>query len=90
MTAVTKCETKKKTKYSQACTQKGMMFVPLVVDSLGAWGDEAIQVIKKIAGGLAARGDEHSEEQSRRIFQRLSVSLQRRNGAMFVDRMYET
>lgn len=69
------------------CREKGVKFVPLVVESFGAWCDESRQVIQQIAG-LGAPREEGSLPQDaiRFLFQRLSIELVRSNAQSLLNR----
>jgi hypothetical protein len=41
--------------YGAACAEAGMQLSPVCVDTFGAWGPQAYDVMKKIAGGLRKR-----------------------------------
>ena len=75
-------------KYDLRCRARNMDFVPVVIESFGGLHSDAVDVVKKIALGLSARGSFYSEaEECAHLFQRLSVHLQRCNGSMIAARM---
>ena len=53
----------------------GGLFFPLVVESLGVWSDEAIDIIKSIGGLQGQRLGISPNESTQHLFQRLAVSL---------------
>ena len=60
---------------SNYCKAVGKMFLPLVVETFGAWDLGAIKVLKKIAGRAAPRkGTDYSVE-VKFLFQKPSVAL---------------
>ena len=74
-------------KYGEKCLQEGFCFVPLPVDSLGAFHDRAIQEIKKLGSILARNTGEEDSVAIRHFFQRLSVMLAKGNSAIILTRM---
>ena len=70
----------------ELCSREGINFLPIAVESLGAWHKSAIAEVKKIA---SAKARQHGEEESveiGRLFQRLSVALMRGNCALLNNR----
>ena len=79
-----------------------MVFVPLVVETLGGWEEQGEKQIKRIGAALArqagqeevkklasAQARQTGEDQSevtRHIYQRLSVILARGNAALLLNR----
>ena len=43
----------KDTGAGEACRRKGITLMPVVVESLGGWGKEAVRVVRRLAGALA-------------------------------------
>ena len=71
----------------EPCNRQGIVFLPLAVESLGAWHPLAVKELKKLASAKARHtGDDESVETSR-LFQKLSVALQRGNAALFNNRV---
>ena len=70
----------------ELCSREGINFLPIAVESLGAWHKSAITEVKKIA---SAKARQHGEEESveiGRLFQKLSVALMRGNCALLNNR----
>lgn len=57
----------------------GVSFIPLVVESLGGWSDEAAHNITRIGRLLGQRSGSPPAETTSHLFQRLSISLWRGN-----------
>ena len=71
----------------EPCNRQGIVFLPLAVESLGAWHPQAVKEVKKLASAKARHtGDDESIETTR-LFQKLSVALQRGNAALFNNRV---
>ena len=68
------------------CQVNGVVFVPLVVETLGSWDVDAIFHLRSIAKMSASRSSPHPETSSRQLFQRLSVLLQRANAGLIAAR----
>ncbi len=79
--AATAYENVKRRTYGPAVQEQVHNFVPLIVDSLGAWGKSALPTLKFLAAAFASRRAEaHGEIWRGRsiFFATLSLSLQRR------------
>ena len=70
----------------EACHNQGIVFVPLAVESLGAWHPTAIAEVKKLGSALARHNGEEESTTTSRLFQRLSICLMRGNAALFNNR----
>ena len=64
---------------AEACKREGIVFLPLVVESLGGWHKVAERKIKKLA---AAKERQEEEEAVKHAFTRLSVLLMHGNAAI--------
>ncbi len=67
-------EDRKMAAHSDACRAAGILFVPLVVETLGGWSDEAIRTIRRIGRQQGQRMGILPEESTRHLFQRLAIS----------------
>ena len=74
-------------KHGPPCRLAGMVFVPLVVDTLGGWEEQAVLQIKKVGAALARQTGQDEGEKQRHLFQRLAVLLAKGNSALFLNRM---
>ena len=70
----------------EACNRQGIVFLPLAVESLGAWHPSAISEVKKLGSALARHTGEEESTTISRLFQRLSICLMRGNAALFNNR----
>ena len=68
-------------KSREPCNRQGIVFLPLAVESLGAWYPLAVKEVKKLASAKAR----HSRPLD--CFKKLSVALQRGNAALFNNRV---
>ena len=73
--------------HQEACQAVGMSFVPLVVESLGGWSEEAALTISRIGHLLGQRTGSPPGETTRHLFQRLSVALWRGNATLWLNRL---
>ena len=71
--------------HQEACQAVGMSFVPLVVESLGGWSEEAALTISRIGRLLGQRTGSSPGETTRHLFQRLSVALWRGNATLWLN-----
>ena len=82
-------EQRKSTKvrvHADACRREGIQFCPLVVETFGGWDGEAVDFLKKLARHSARRWGKNDAIQIKHFFQQLSVTLQRGNAALLVER----
>ena len=70
----------------EACRQEGIAFIPLPVETLGAWHPQAVDTIKRIASAAAKETHKDIAESTKHFFQRLSVLLVKDNSALFLSR----
>ena len=70
----------------QACNQQGIVFLPLAVESLGAWHKSAISEIKKLGSALSRHTGEEEITTTRHLFQQLSIALVKGNTALLNNR----
>ena len=70
----------------QPCHDQGIVFLPLAVESLGAWHKSAIAEVKKLGSSLARHTGEEESVTINHLFQRLSIDLMRGNAALFNNR----
>ena len=77
----------KMSKYFDACREQGIHFLPLPVETLGAWHPLAIKAIEKLGRQLGRATGREGEETVRHLFQRLSVLLMKGNAALILGRI---
>ena len=61
-----------------------VVFVPLVMETLGGWCDEAIRTIRRIGHQQGQRLGIPPAESTRHLFQRLAISLWRGNATLWL------
>ena len=70
----------------QSCAQVNVSFIPLAVETLGAWHPEAIHHLTRIARSLARQSAAPESVTMKHFFQKLAVTLQRANATMILSR----
>ena len=70
-------EDRKMAAHADACQAVGVVFVPLVMETLGGWCNEAIRTIRRIGRQQGQRLGIPPAESTRHLFQRLAISLWR-------------
>ena len=73
--------------HSAACHSVGVSFIPLVVEALGGWDEEAVATIRSVGRLLGQRVGIPPAESSRHLFQRLAIALWRGNAALWIRRL---
>ena len=63
----------------ERCRELGWACIPLVVETYGCWGTEAIQALSRLATRLSTRQGRPKSLVSNEIFGRLSLALVRAN-----------
>ena len=71
----------------EACTRQGISLMPVVVESLGGWGEEAVRVVRRLAGALARHTGQDEDEVLKFQFGKIANSLQRGNSTILAARM---
>ena len=84
--ALEKMKVAKNNKHFHNCRRQNIVFVPLVVETLGGWDPEAAFHLKSIAEKTAHRSNQRPNYVVKHFFQRLSVILQRANSALIATR----
>ena len=70
------------------CKQLGWWCIPLVVETYGAWGAEAIEVFLTVTSRLAVRTNSTKPKALATLYGRLSMILVRANAGAIVMRSY--
>jgi len=79
-------EEKKRDKYSQLVSSGRYTFVPIAIETLGAWGPSAQEICAEIGGTIARRtGDMRSSSFLR---QRLNIAVQKGNAAAVLGTLH--
>ena len=66
-------ERRKDAKYLEACRQQGIDFIPLCVETFGAWGSLALSHFRTLIERLAVLSGRSRSQESTYFFQRLST-----------------
>ena len=75
-------------KYSNALSDSSLMLTPIVAETFGAWSKASYDFISDLSRWLAARDPSSSLSAIRsKLFQRVSVILQRANARMLMSRI---
>ena len=72
----------KNDKYRELCRAQDILFVPLIVETHGAWTHEAVKVFKRLAEFTAAREQSTIAHAYKKIMERMSAVLQIGNARM--------
>ena len=88
--ALTVAHNRKLDKAWEQCHRAGIAFIPVAVESLGAWHKSAITEVKKLGSAKARQNGEEESVEISRLFQKLSVALMRGNCALFNNRVPST
>ena len=67
--------------HAEACRSVGVSFIPLVMESVGGWSDEAADTIGSLMGQHLGISPAQS---TRHLFQRCAISLWRGNAALWI------
>ena len=84
--AVSEAHKRKLDKSWESCNRQGICFLPIAVESLGAWHPSAVVELKRLGSALARHKGEEEGVTIGRLFQKLSVCLMRGNAALFNNR----
>ena len=87
--AVETAHSKKVKKYRERCEREGLVFLPLAVDTLGGWHEEALEVIDKLGRQLARVVGRDEGDTVQHLKERLGVVLLRDNTGLLSSRAPE-
>ena len=73
-------------KYTEACMTEGIVFQPLVVETLGGWDKGAEATIARVGKAMALESGQTANEVVRHLFGRLSVLLMRGKSCLLLSR----
>ena len=68
-------EERKRAAHAEACHSVGVSFIPLVIESLGGWSDQAADTIRCFGRLLGQRLGTDIADTATHLFQRLSIRL---------------
>ena len=77
--------------HSEACHAVGITFIPMVVETLGGWGEEAALTVKNIGRlqglRLGIPPPPPPPQATQHLFQRLAINLWRGNATLWIRRL---
>ena len=77
--ALNTAQKRKLDKSWEECHRQGIEFIPIAVESLGAWHPTAVAEVAKLGSALARQNGDKESTTTQRLFQQLSVALMRGN-----------
>ena len=80
-------EEKKTAAHNKECRSVCVSFIPLVVESLGGWNDDAVVTFKRIGSSLGESTGLPPEEYTHHLFERLSVTPWRGNATQWLNHL---
>uniref|UniRef100_A0A1X7UQ21 Uncharacterized protein n=1 Tax=Amphimedon queenslandica TaxID=400682 RepID=A0A1X7UQ21_AMPQE len=80
-------ERRKRRAHEGDCAEVGVEFVPLLVETLGGWSEDAISLIREVGQLQAHQLGQLPSSITGHLFQRLAVSLWRGNASMWASRL---
>ena len=80
-------EERKMAAHAEECRAVGITFIPLVVETLGGWSEDAIHTIRAIGRLQGQRLGIPPAESTRHLFQRLAISLWKGNASLWLRRL---
>ena len=80
--AASEAYARKMREVGEQCRRKGMVFIPLALESLGGWHQAPVGEVKKLGSALARYTGQEEGLAVSRLFQRLAILLQKRNMAL--------
>ena len=78
---------RKMTQSAEACRLEGMVFTPLVAETLGGWHESAVEQVKKLGSALARHTGQEESDKIRHLYQGLAVRLAKGNASLFLNRI---
>lgn len=84
--ALTVANARKRRVHFDNCRSVGVDFLPLAVESLGGWSEDALSFLLSLSRNLASRHGLPPSEVSQQLLQRLSITIWRFNAQMWLSR----
>ena len=72
--------------HAELCQSKGILVVPIIVETTGGWSDQAVTNISHIGHFLGQRLESSQSEAIRHLFQRLAIVLWRGSASLWIHR----
>ena len=79
-------EERKMRVHAEPCQSIGILFVPLIVQTIGGWSDQAVTTISHMGRFLGQRLGSSQSEAIQHLFQQLAVALWRGNTSLGIHR----
>eukprot|EP00731_Ephydatia_muelleri_P011951 Em0006g845a len=80
-------ENRKHNNSDKKCDELGWVCIPLVVETYGGWGAEAVAALSKLAGRLSVRNNELKSKTIFSLYSRLGLTLVRANCRAILSRL---
>ena len=80
-------ENRKHNNSDKKCDELGWACIPLVVETYGCWGAEAVATLSKLAGRLSVRNNEPKSKTIFSLYSRLGLTLVRANCRAILSRL---
>ena len=80
-------ENRKHSNSDKKCDELGWACIPLVVETYGCWGAEAVAALSKLAGRLSVRNNEPKSKTIFSLYSRLGLTLVRANCRAILSRL---
>ena len=80
-------ENRKHNNSDKKCDELGWACIPLVVETYGCWGAEAVAALSKLAGRLSIRNNELKSKTIFSLYSRLGLTLVRANCRAILSRL---
>ena len=72
-------------KHGDACWAEGIIFHPLLVETMGGWSESAAHQVSRLGQALARAMGQEELDTIRHLFGRLSILLMRGNSALLIN-----
>mmetsp|Transcript_56209 Transcript_56209/g.90963 ORF Transcript_56209/g.90963 Transcript_56209/m.90963 type:complete len:176 (+) Transcript_56209:773-1300(+) len=73
----------------EACRNQGVTFLPMVIETTGAWSEDATSVLLLMAKAMAVRSGRAAKEELQELLQNAAVSVRRANARACLRRRVE-
>ena len=77
---------RKMSRHGEDCRTAGIAFMPLPLDTLGAWGESTVREVKRMGSSLARHTGGEESEIIRHLIQRVSITLMKVNANLILNR----
>ena len=77
---------RKMSKHGEDCRRAGIAFIPLPLDTFGAWGESTVREVKRMGSSLARHTGGEESEVIRHLIQKVSITLMKVNANLILNR----